>query len=133
MQIATAGRVLLDIGGTIDRHPPPAALEARAGFGEDAAAVGGLSARLRPEPMRIAMYHFSLPQPGRKPGGVEVYVDRLATAMTSRGHEVEVLTYSAPPPGAGYRPRRLRPQASEHRRLLRQDGSPWLPNPQSLA
>ena len=44
--------------------------------------------------MRIAMYHFSLPQPGRKPGGVEVFVDRLANAMVGRGHEVEVLTYS---------------------------------------
>ncbi len=82
--------------------------------------------------MRIAMYHFSLPQPGRKPGGVEVFVDRLAEAMTGRGHEVVVFTYSPAPAGAGYRTRRLRPHATEHRRLLRQYGSPWLLNLQSF-
>jgi phosphatidylinositol alpha-mannosyltransferase len=78
--------------------------------------------------MRIAMYHFSLPQPGRKPGGVEVFVDRLADAMEGRGHEVEMLTYSAPPSGASYGTRRLRPHSTETRRLLRQYGSPWLLN-----
>lgn len=83
--------------------------------------------------MRIAMYHFSLPQAGRKPGGVEVFVDRLAEAMASRGHEVVVFTYSQAPAGAGYRTRRLRPHATEHRRLLRQYGSPWLLNLQSFA
>jgi glycosyltransferase involved in cell wall biosynthesis len=82
--------------------------------------------------MRIAMYHFSLPQPGRKPGGVEVFVDRLAEALTGRGHEVVVFTYSAAPAGAAYRTRRLRPHATEHRRLLRQYGSPWLLNLQSF-
>ncbi len=82
--------------------------------------------------MRIAMYHFSLPQPGHKPGGVEVYVDRLADAMVQRGHEVEVLTYSPAPAGARYRTRRLRPHATMHRRLLRQYGSPWLLNFQSF-
>lgn len=83
--------------------------------------------------MRIAMYHFSLPQPGRKPGGVEVFVDRLAGAMSERGHEVVVFTYSAAPAGARYRTRRLRPHATEHCRLLRQYGSPWLLNLQSFA
>jgi glycosyltransferase involved in cell wall biosynthesis len=83
--------------------------------------------------MRIAMYHFSLPQPGRKPGGVEVFVDRLAEALTGRGHEVVVFTYSAAPGDATYRTHRLRPYATEHRRLLRQYGSPWLLNLQSFA
>jgi phosphatidyl-myo-inositol alpha-mannosyltransferase len=78
------------------------------------------------------MYHFSLPQPGRKPGGVEVFVDRLAEAMVGRGHEVVVFTYSPPPVGAPYRVKRLRPHATEHRRLLRQYGSPWLLNLQSF-
>ncbi len=78
--------------------------------------------------MRIAMYHFSLPQPQRKPGGVEVFVDRLAEAMSQRGHEIEVLTYSATPPNASYRTRRMHPHSTEHRRLLRQYGSPWLLN-----
>jgi phosphatidyl-myo-inositol alpha-mannosyltransferase len=83
--------------------------------------------------MRIAMYHFSLPQPGRKPGGVEVFVDRLAGAMVRRGHEVEVLTYSEAPRGAPYETRRLRPHSTVDRRLLRQYGSPWLLNFQSFA
>jgi phosphatidyl-myo-inositol alpha-mannosyltransferase len=82
--------------------------------------------------MRIAMYHFSLPQPGRKPGGVEVFVDRLATAMVERGHELEVFTYSPAPPQASYRTRRLRPHSTVERRLLRQYGSPWLLNLQSF-
>jgi phosphatidylinositol alpha-mannosyltransferase len=78
------------------------------------------------------MYHVNLPEPGRKPGGVEVYVDRLAEAMVQREHDVEVLTYSPAPAGAGYRTRRLRPHATEHRRMLRQYGSPWLFNFRSL-
>jgi phosphatidylinositol alpha-mannosyltransferase len=79
------------------------------------------------------MYHFSLPQPGRKPGGVEVFVDRLATALQHRGHDMEVLTYSPAPPSAPYRVRRMRPHSTVHRRLLRQYGAPWLLNLQSLS
>lgn len=78
------------------------------------------------------MYHFSLPQPRRKPGGVEVFVDRLAEAMTERGHEVVVFTYSPAPADAGYQTKRLRPHSTAHRRLLRQYGSPWLLNLQSF-
>jgi glycosyltransferase involved in cell wall biosynthesis len=78
--------------------------------------------------LRIAMYHFSLPQQGRKPGGVEVFVDRLAAALVKHGNEVVVFTYSEPPPGASYGTKRLRPHSTEHRRLLRQYGSPWLLN-----
>lgn len=78
------------------------------------------------------MYHFSLPQPGRKPGGVEVYVDRLAEAMVDRGHEVVVFTYSAAPADASYAIKRLRPHSTERRRLLRQYGSPWLLNLQKF-
>lgn len=79
------------------------------------------------------MYHFSLPQPGRKPGGVEVFVDRLAVALQLRGHDIEVLTYSPAPPGAPYRVRRMHPYSTVHRRILRQYGSPWLLNLQSLS
>ncbi len=78
------------------------------------------------------MYHYTLPQPGRKPGGVEVFVDRLAEAMVKRGHEVEVLTYSSAPTGAQYSTRRMRPRSTEHNRILRQYGSPWLINFQSF-
>jgi phosphatidylinositol alpha-mannosyltransferase len=82
--------------------------------------------------MRIAMYHVSLPRPGRKPGGVAVFVDRLAGEMSGRGHEVVVFTHSPAPAQAGYEVRRLRPHATEHRRLLRQYVSPWLLNLQSF-
>jgi phosphatidylinositol alpha-mannosyltransferase len=82
--------------------------------------------------MRIAMFHPTLPRPERKPGGVEVFVDRLADAMTERGHEVELLSYSPAPPGALYQVRRLRPHASEQRRFLRQYCSTWLLNLQSF-
>lgn len=74
------------------------------------------------------MYHANLPQPGRKPGGVEVFVDRLADTLVARGHRVEVLTYSPPPPGATYETRRLPLQATKDRRFLRQYVSPWLLN-----
>jgi hypothetical protein len=37
--------------------------------------------------LRIAMYHFRPPSAGRKPGGVKVYVDRSASALTRRGRE----------------------------------------------
>jgi phosphatidyl-myo-inositol alpha-mannosyltransferase len=82
--------------------------------------------------MRIAMFHPTLPRPERKPGGVEVFVDRLANALVLRGHEVEVLSYSPAPPSARYEVRRLRPYASEQRRFLRQYGSSWLLNLRSF-
>jgi phosphatidylinositol alpha-mannosyltransferase len=82
--------------------------------------------------MRIAMYHANLPEPGRKPGGVEVFVHRLAGALVTRGHEVEVLTYSEPPPGASYSCRRLPLRAAKSRRFLRQYVASWLLNFQDL-
>ncbi|HST54668.1 MAG TPA: glycosyltransferase family 4 protein [Solirubrobacteraceae bacterium] len=78
--------------------------------------------------MRIAMYHGTLPRPGRKPGGVEVFVHRLSEALSKRGHDVELLSYSAAPAGAAYRSRRLPMRSAEHSRFLRQYVAPWLLN-----
>lgn len=82
--------------------------------------------------MRIAMYHGRLPQPGRKPGGVEVFVHRLSQVLSGRGHDIEALTYSPAPPEAAYSTRRLRPHVAEERRFLRQYLAPWLLNLQSF-
>jgi glycosyltransferase involved in cell wall biosynthesis len=62
--------------------------------------------------MRIAHVHISLPEPGRKVGGVEVFVHRLANRLVDRGHEVTVFTFSARPEDARYAVGRL--------------GAPWL-------
>jgi phosphatidylinositol alpha-mannosyltransferase len=82
--------------------------------------------------MKVAIYHANLPEPGRKPGGVEVYVHRLANALGSRGHEIEVLTYSAAPADATYTVRRLPPSRAENSRLLRQYVASWGLNFQDL-
>lgn len=63
-------------------------------------------------PLRIGMFSSSLPEPHRKPGGVDVLVDRVSRRLADRGHEVRVFSYSPRPAGARYdhvglRPRRL--------------------------
>jgi glycosyltransferase involved in cell wall biosynthesis len=57
--------------------------------------------------LKIGMFHLDLPAPGAKPGGVAVFVDRLASALALAGEEVEVVSLSAAPAGAGYRHRRI--------------------------
>ena len=74
------------------------------------------------------MYHSRLPEPGRKPGGVEVFVDRLARALTRRGHEVTLHTFSTRLPAAPYAVRRLRPVRAGGAPILRQYVAPWLLN-----
>ena len=65
--------------------------------------------------MRIAIFHATLPEVGRKPGGVEVAVHRLATWLARRGEdEVTVLSLTPCPEGALYR----------HVRLF--EKAPWL-------
>jgi phosphatidylinositol alpha-mannosyltransferase len=83
--------------------------------------------------MRVAMFHANLPQPGRKPGGVEVFVHRLANSLVDRGHEIEVLTYSPAPADAAYAVRELRPRGAESSRLLRQYVASWGLNFQDLS
>lgn len=82
--------------------------------------------------MRIAIYHSNLPEPGRKPGGVEICVHRLANALTRRNHEVEVLSYSQAPADAAYRVRRMTPHRAQNSRLLRQYVASWGLNFQDL-
>jgi glycosyltransferase involved in cell wall biosynthesis len=83
--------------------------------------------------MRIAMFQNILPEPGRKPGGVSVYVDRLAGALLARGHEVVAFSYSPPPPGAAYAVRKLPFPAAQERRIQRQYVAPWLLNLEDLS
>jgi phosphatidylinositol alpha-mannosyltransferase len=62
-------------------------------------------------PLRIGMFSSSLPEPGRKPGGVDVLIDRVAARLTQRGHDVRMLSYSPKPANAPYEHLRLRPHA----------------------
>lgn len=86
-----------------------------------------------PDSLRVAIFHHNLPQPGRKPGGVEVAVHRLANVLSRRGHEIEVLTYSPPPADAAYRVRRLPLRRAENNRVLHQYIAPWGLNFQDLS
>jgi phosphatidylinositol alpha-mannosyltransferase len=74
---------------------------------------------MTPEPLRIAMYTSSLPSSGRKPGGVDVLIDRLATKLTERGHDVSVWSYSGAPAGAVYGHVQLLPTNTATRQLAR--------------
>jgi phosphatidyl-myo-inositol alpha-mannosyltransferase len=80
------------------------------------------------DPLRIGMYHCLLPAPGRKPGGVEVFVDRLARSLTERGHTVTVHTFSTDAGSAPYTIRPMRPRRAGSDRLVRQYLAPWLLN-----
>jgi glycosyltransferase involved in cell wall biosynthesis len=78
------------------------------------------------------MYHGTLPEAGRKLGGVEVFVHRLGLALTQRDHDVEIFTFSAPPLDATYRVRRMRPYAAGPSQILHQYLTPWFFNCQSF-
>jgi phosphatidyl-myo-inositol alpha-mannosyltransferase len=78
--------------------------------------------------LRIGMYHCRLPEPNRKPGGVEVFVDRLARALTRRGHEVTMHTFSTDLPAAPYAVRQMRPRRAAGSPVIRQYLAPWLLN-----
>lgn len=58
-------------------------------------------------PPRVLMYHTTLPEPGRKPGGVEVAVHRLANELADIGVPVTVASLTDAPADARYRHRRL--------------------------
>ena len=58
--------------------------------------------------MKVGIFHATLPEPGRKPGGVEQHVHRLAQELARAGHEVTVLSLTAAPADALYRHRILR-------------------------
>jgi phosphatidylinositol alpha-mannosyltransferase len=53
------------------------------------------------------MFQSALPVPGRKPGGVDVFVDRLAQRLALRGHDVQMISLGPAPSGARYAHQRL--------------------------
>ena len=69
--------------------------------------------------MRIGFFNSSLPQPGRKPGGVDKHLHRLANALEEAGHEVTFYTYSEAPQGARYSTVRLTPHRFANSMLAR--------------
>jgi phosphatidylinositol alpha-mannosyltransferase len=83
--------------------------------------------------VRIAMYHGTLPAPGRKPGGVDVFVHRLSETLIARGHQVEVISHMAAPPGASYSVRHPPLRAARSSKALRQYVASMLLNLQSFA
>jgi len=78
--------------------------------------------------VRVGLFHASLPEPGRKPGGVEVYVHRLGQELSRAGHEVTVLSFSDPPAGSLYRHRPLAPRRFATSMLARLTTVPMLLN-----
>jgi phosphatidylinositol alpha-mannosyltransferase len=58
--------------------------------------------------MKVALFHATLPEEGRKLGGVEIAVHRLANALAvTEGMDVKVYSLSDAPAGAMYKHRRL--------------------------
>lgn len=71
--------------------------------------------------LRIGLYTSSLPQSHRKPPGVDVFVDRLAEQLASRGHDVTLFSYSRAAARRSYELRTLSPEkiaTSNLRRML---------------
>lgn len=63
--------------------------------------------------MKIALFHTTLPEPGRKPGGVEIAVHRLANELAKDPRdEVTVLSLTPAPDDAQYRHQRLFPDTA---------------------
>ena len=56
---------------------------------------------------RVLMFHTTLPSPGRKPGGVEVAVHRVANAMHDLGVPITVASITDAPSDARYLHRQL--------------------------
>jgi glycosyltransferase involved in cell wall biosynthesis len=78
--------------------------------------------------VRIGIFHSTLPSPGRKIGGVELFAHRLANALAGRGHDVFVYSFaSAAPPGARYVLRRVGRDA-----LIRSQLNRWVMCPAVL-
>jgi glycosyltransferase involved in cell wall biosynthesis len=79
------------------------------------------------------MYHGRLPEPGRKPGGVDVFVHRVAAALVDRGHDVTVLTYSADSMARPYEVRTLSPAMARSSRVVKTYLASWLFNTRDLS
>lgn len=79
--------------------------------------------------MKIALFHTTLPEPDRKPGGVEVAVHRLANEL-AKEDDVTVFSLTGAPTDALYRHEQLfmdRP-ALRTNQILRLFGLPFLMN-----
>ncbi len=74
------------------------------------------------------MFSAALPQTDRKPGGVDVYISRLADHLQAAGHPVCVYSYSAAPPCASFDHVRLRPHRFANSALARMSLVPFLLN-----
>jgi phosphatidylinositol alpha-mannosyltransferase len=61
--------------------------------------------------MKVGLFHSTLPEQGRKPGGVEVFVHRLGQNLTQRGHEVTMYSFFDAPEDAVYRHTPLQPSS----------------------
>ena len=79
------------------------------------------------------MYHGRLPEPGRKPAGVEVFVDRLSAALAKRGHEVTVFTYSANSVPRPYGVRTIRPTSAHKSKVVKKYLAAWLFNVRDIS
>jgi phosphatidyl-myo-inositol alpha-mannosyltransferase len=69
--------------------------------------------------MRVGLFHSTLPEEGRKPGGVEKVVHRLGEELAAAGHEVRMHSFTAAPRGAAYDHVRLAPARAGRSRLGR--------------
>lgn len=78
--------------------------------------------------MKIGIFHTTLPEQGRKPGGVEVYVERLARRLATRGHHVKVFSFTPGPPDAPFEHVQLRPRWIATRKPARLLAAPLLLN-----
>jgi glycosyltransferase involved in cell wall biosynthesis len=74
------------------------------------------------------MLSAALPQPDRKPGGVDIYITRLADQLQRAGHEVSVYSFAPAPPDAGYGHVRMRPHRFANSALARMTVVPLLLN-----
>lgn len=70
------------------------------------------------------MFHSTLPENSRKPGGVEVFVHRLSQRLAARRHDVRVFSFSPPPPDAEYQHHRP-PGPGTPTKLRRMTTIPW--------
>ena len=75
--------------------------------------------RVRIATMRICLFHTSLPEPGRKPGGVDVLVHRTANALVDAGATVIVASASPRPAGSKYEHRQIMSGRLAHSVLAR--------------
>jgi glycosyltransferase involved in cell wall biosynthesis len=79
------------------------------------------------------MYNCRLPEPGRKPGGVDVFVHRVAKALVERGHEVTILSYVSDSVERPYAVRTIRPASGYGSRTVRKYIGPWFFNARDLS